>query len=655
MADIGYAAILLTLATSLYAALAYLLGERHGAPELLESARNAVWTSAALATVASGALLYLLERRDFSIRYVYEHTSTFQPALYNLSAFWAGQEGSLLLWLWLLGLFALTVLVSRRPFLQDLKPVALAVVSATQALFALLLLTFSNPFARLAVPQREGFGLNPLLQNIGMVLHPPVVFVGYAGFTLPFALAVAALVKGRFTRQWAREVRPWLLTAWLFLGVGIVIGGWWAYQELGWGGYWGWDPVENSSLVPWLVATAALHASIVQERRGGFLTWNAVLVALSFVLCLFATFVTRSGVIQSVHAFGGSAEAWVFAAFILGSLGLMAWLLVRHQRDLEAPDVVESLASREGGFLFTVLLFVGLGAAVFLGTVYPALVELLRGQEVALGASFYNRVFGPLALLLLLLLGVCPALLWRRTEGRALLARLWPGGAGAVLALAAALTLGAREAVALVGFAAVGFAAGTVLDDLLRAAAVRREGQVPRRVDRRRLGAHLVHLGVLLMAAGIVGSSVYKTEHQVVLLPGEEVSVAGYTLQYVQPLRGTDQAKQRAAVELTLSQGGKALGTLTPERNFYWNVGQVVTEVALRSSWKEDLYVVLAALQEDGMATLQVQVARMVQWIWAGGFMLLAGTLVGLWPGRRAASIPVEAARGRREALAEEG
>lgn len=654
MADIGYAAILLTLATSLYAAVAYLLGERHRAPELLESARNAVWASAALATMASGALLFLLERRDFSIRYVYEHTSTFQPALYNLSAFWAGQEGSLLLWLWLLGLFAFTLLVSRRAFLADLKPTALAVVSATQALFALLLLAFSNPFARLPVPQTEGFGLNPLLQNIGMVLHPPVVFVGYAGFTVPFALVVAALAKGRFHRQWAREVRPWLLTAWLFLGVGIVIGGWWAYQELGWGGYWGWDPVENSSLVPWLVATAALHASIVQERRGGFLIWNAVLIALSFVLCLFATFVTRSGVIQSVHAFGGSAEAWYFAAFILGSLALTAWSLAQHCHDLEAPEVVDSLVSREGGFLFTVLLFVGLGAAVFLGTVYPALVELARGQEVALGASFYNRVFGPLALLLLLLLGVCPALLWRHTEGARLLARLWPGGAAAALVLGTALALGAREAVALVGFAAVGFAAGTVLPDLLQAAAFWREGQAPRRPDRRRVGAHLVHLGVLLMAAGIVGSSAYKTEHQVVLLPGEEVTVSGYTLRYVQPLRGVDQAKQRTAVELALARGGKALGTLTPERNFHWNVGQVVTEVALRSSWKEDLYVVLAALQEDGLATLQVQVAQMVQWIWAGGFVLLAGTLVGLWPSRVAAPTPVEA-QGRREVLAEEG
>ncbi len=654
MADIGHAAILLTLATSLYAAFAYLLGERHRVPELLESARNAVWTSAALATVASGALLYLLERRDFSIRYVYQHTSTFQPALYNLSAFWAGQEGSLLLWLWLLGLFALTVLASRRPFLQDLKPVALAVVSATQALFALLLLAFSNPFARLAVPQTEGFGLNPLLQNIGMVLHPPVVFVGYAGFTVPFALAVAALARGRFQRQWAREARPWLLTAWLFLGVGIVIGGWWAYQELGWGGYWGWDPVENSSLIPWLVATAALHAGIVQERRGGFLAWTAVLVALSFALCLFATFVTRSGVIQSVHAFGGSAEAWVFAFFILGCLALTTWLLVRHRRDLEAPDVVESLVSREGGFLFTVLLFVGLGVAVFLGTIYPALVELVRGQEVALDASFYNRVFGPLALLLLLVLGVCPALLWRRTEGQRLLMRLWPGGAGAGMALSAALALGAREAVALVGFVTVGFAAGTVLWDLLRAAALWREGRASHRLDRRRLGAHLVHLGVLLMAAGIVGSSVYKTEHQVVLLPGEEVTVSGYTFRYVQPLRGVDQAKQRTAVELALSHGGKSLGTLTPERNFHWNVGQVVTEVALRSSWKEDLYVVLAALQEDGLATLQIQVAQMVLWIWAGGFVLLAGALVGLWPEKGREPIPVEA-RGRRGALAEEG
>lgn len=650
MADIGYAAILLTLVTSLYATFAYLLGQRHRVRELLESARNAVWASAVLATVASGTLLYLLERRDFSIRYVYQHTTTFQPALYNLSAFWAGQEGSLLLWLWLLTVFALALLLSRRPFLRELKAVALAVMSATQALFALLLLAFSNPFARMAVPQSEGFGLNPLLQNIGMVIHPPAVFVGYAGFAVPFALAVAALAAGRFDRRWSREVRPWLLVSWLSLGVGIVIGGWWAYQELGWGGYWGWDPVENSSLVPWLVATAALHASVMQERRGGFRIWNAVLIALSFALCLFATFVTRSGVIQSVHSFGGSPEAWYFAAFILSSLALTGWLLVRRRQDLESPEVVSSLVSREGGFLFTVLLFVGLGAAVFLGTVYPALVELARGQEVALDATFYNRVFGPLALLLLVVLGICPALLWRQTEGRQLLVGLWPGAAGAVLALGVALALGAREAVALVGFGATGFAMGTVVADLVRSAGLGR-----RRLGRRRLGAHLVHLGVLVMVAGIVGSSVYKTEHQVVLLPGEEVTVSGYTLQYVRPIRGMDRAKQRTAVELALSRGGQPLGTLVPERNFHWNVEQVVTEVALRSSWKEDLYVILAALQEDDLATLRVQVELMVSWIWVGGFVLLAGTLVGLWPGRAPVPVPVEVRPGRGEAVAEEG
>ncbi|MGQ9583814.1 MAG: heme lyase CcmF/NrfE family subunit [Anaerolineae bacterium] len=647
MADVGYAATLLTCLASLYTAMAYLLGKRFRVSELLVSARNGVWTSAAMATLASGALFYLLARRDFGIRYVYEHVSSFQPLLYNLSAFWAGQEGSLLLWLWLLCLFAAVVLLTRGPAFQELKPHTLAILTGTQAFFAFLLLVLSNPFARFLVPPQEGFGLNPLLQNVGMVVHPPVVFAGYAGFSVPFALAMAALAAGRFDRQAVRAIRPWLLGSWLLLGMGILIGGWWAYQELGWGGYWGWDPVENSSLVPWLVATAALHASMLQERRGSFRVWNAALMALSFVLCLFATFVTRSGVLQSVHAFGRSAMGWYFAAFILATLSLTAWLLYRQRDALGNGGQVDDLLSREGGFFMTVLLFLGVAAAVFLGTVYPALVELVWGQQVALDATFYNRVFGPLALLLVLTLGVCPALFWGRTPPARLLARLRPGLAGGVLAAVAALAFGAQEAAALVGLGAVGFALGTVLSDMARTMAARCAGKGGRwlaglqafsTLDRRRWAAHLVHLGVLIIAAGLVGSSLYKVEHHVVVAPGEEVSISGYTLRYMQPLRAMDQARQRTGVALDVSRSGRPLGILIPERNFYWNVGQVVSEVAIRSSWNEDLYVVLAALQEDDLATLEAQVTPLVSWLWAGGGVLLLGTLASLWPkGKRGA------------------
>jgi len=664
MAEIGYAAVFLAFLVSLYTAVAYLLGKRYQVAELLESARNGVWAAAALTTIASSALLYLLARQDFGIRYVYEHTSSFQPALYNLSAFWAGQEGSLLLWLWLLCLFAVGLLLTRARSLQGLKPHALAVLAASQAFLALLLLIFSSPFVRLPVPQQEGFGLNPLLQNIGMVVHPPVVFVGYAGFAVPFALVVAGLAAGRFDRRWARGARPWLLVSWLFLGIGIVIGAWWAYQELGWGGYWGWDPVENSSLVPWLVATAALHTTIMQERRGSFRIWNAVLLTLSFTLCLFATFITRSGVIQSVHAFARSAIGWYFGAFILASLVLAVGLILGHKEQLKDEMPVGSLLSREGGFLLAVLLFVGIALAVFLGTIFPALMELLRGPQVALDASFYNRVFGPLALLLLLTLGVCPILLWGRTDTRQLAARLWPGLAGGALVVVGALVLGAREAVALAGFGAVGFAAGTVVAELVRTVRARRASRggswwVGLRalwsLDRRRLGAHLVHLAVLIIAAGIVGSSLYKAEHQVVLVPGEEVSVSGYTIRYAQPLRGVDQARQRSAVELEVYRDGQFLGTLVPERNLHWNVNQVVSEVAVRSSWKEDLYIVLAALQDDDLATLQIQVTPLVSWLWAGGFVLLLGTLIALWPaGQRVAGRMEAADTSRRQLLREE-
>ena len=642
MADVGYWALVLALAGSVYAAAAAVLGARRRYPELIVSARNAMLAVGGLVTVAAVVLFYLLLTRDFNIKYVYEHVTSYQSTLYNVSALWAGLEGSQLLWLWLLSVCAVAVAVRQRSWDSALRPYALAVIAATQALFAVLLVFANNPFALMPVPQSEGFGLNPLLQNPFMVIHPPIVFAGYAGATVPFAYAIAALVTGRLDRTWVRGIRRWNLITWLFLGAGIILGGWWAYLELGWGGYWGWDPVENAVAIPWLVATAGLHSAIVQERRGMFKTWTIILLALTFELCLLATFITRSGVIQSVHAFGQSTIGYYYLGFIVASLALTLGLMYRRRGQLQGEHELEAVFSRETGFYLTVLLFSSAALVVLLGTFYSPLSEWLRGVPAALGATFYDKAFGPIALAILLVMGFCTALGWRLGNAE----KLWRAAripaavaAGLVVVLAVA---GVREPIVLVALFLSAFAGTTTLTEFYRGVAARRKstGEPVWRAlgrliatGRRRYGGYLVHLSVVLIAVGVVGSSFYKVEQQVVLERGESVAVEGYELVY----EGSDfqmtQEKQRNVATIAVYRKGRLLDRLTPEINFHWNIQQRVSEVAIRYTLAEDLYVVLAGLEDEGnLAVFQVFVNPLVNWIWLGGALMMLGTIVAAWP-----------------------
>lgn len=659
MADVGYWALVLALAGSVYAAVAAALGARRRCPELVVSARNAILAVAGLVTVAAIALFYLLLTRDFNIKYIFEHVTSYQPTLYNISAFWSGMEGSQLLWLWLLSAFAVAVALRRRDWDSALRPYALAVITATQALFATLLVFATNPFALTPVPQSEGFGLNPLLQNPFMVIHPPIVFVGYAGATVPFAYAIAALVTGRLDRTWVRGIRRWNLIAWLFLGVGIILGGWWAYLELGWGGYWGWDPVENAVAIPWLVATAGLHSAIAQERRGMFKTWTITLLALTFALCLLATFITRSGMIQSVHAFGTSSLGYYYLAFIVASLALTFGLMYWRRRQLQGEHELESAFSRGTAFYLVNLLFGGAALAVLLGTLYPALTELMHGVSAALGTTFFNRVFGPIALAILLVMGLCTALGWRMASAQKLwrAARFPAAAAGGV-----AITLvvaGIRELVVLVALLLTAFAGAATLAEFYRGVAARHKitGESVLRAlkglivtSRRRYGGYLVHLAVVLIAVGIVGSSFYKVEQQVVLERGESVTVKGYELIYESADFQVTQEKQRNAATVAVYRKGRLLCRLTPESNFHWNIQQRVSEVDIHYSLTEDLYLVLAGLEDEGnLAIFQVFINPLVNWIWLGGALMILGTVVAAWPSvaeRRAAEARARA-RGR--------
>jgi cytochrome c-type biogenesis protein CcmF len=631
----------ITLVIAIYGMAASIIGARQRIPELVQSGRNAVIVVAALATIATISLLYLLLTRNFQADYVYQHVSTYMAVPYVISAFYAGQEGSLLLWLWLLALAGAIAVVRKREWNEELLPYVGAVVAGVSAFFALLLVTLSSPFRLLPVNPGEGFGMNPLLENPGMIYHPPTLFIGYAIYTIPFAYAIAALATGRVGSGWVRGIRVWSLLAWLFLGIGILLGAQWAYVELGWGGYWAWDPVENSSLIPWLVGTAFLHSVMIQERRGMLKRWHIALATMTFALCVFATFVTRSGLIESVHAFGRSPLGYYFLAFLAVIIVLTVALSIWRRKELASKREMESFLSREFSLFITVLSMVGIGLAVLLGTLYPTLAEAISGRQLSLGTSFYSRVFTPLGALVILIIAICPVLAWGNSSSkRVLQAMLWPGVLGVAFAVAL-LIAGIRPLHAILGFALCVFVLVSILIEFGRGwlARKRMTGEsypvaFARLVNKnhRRYGGYFVHLGVVILAAGVIGSSVYPTEQQISMRPGESAQVQGYTLKYANFAIEPTEAKQRFAVTLDVQKGSRSLGTLTAEKNFHWNVQQWVTEVAIRPSLVEDLYVILGGLDQSGMAVMVIQTHPMVTWLWVGGILILLGTLWAMWP-----------------------
>jgi cytochrome c-type biogenesis protein CcmF len=641
MADIGYGALLLVFLAAGYALVAFIVGLRRRSPQLLRSAENGLAAAAIWTVVASLILLYLLLSQQYQVVYVYEHVSSFMRLEYVLSAFWAGQQGSLLLWLLLISIADLILIFATRDAAsRPLRPYLLATLALIQVFMALVLIFPSNPFEIQAVTPPEGFGLNPLLENFGMVFHPPTLFIGYALYAAPFAFVIAGLLSGQMNDAWIARTRRWSLIAWVFLSVGILLGAWWAYVELGWGGYWAWDPVENSSLIPWLVGTAALHSAAIQARRGIFRVWTAALNLLTFILCIFATFVTRSGIIQSVHAFERSSIGTYFAIFLIFLLVVGFGLLVARRRLLAGDIPLDSLLSREAGFLLTNLLLVGAALVVFLGTIFPAITELLRGAQTAMDPSFFNRAFLPLAFLTVLLFGICPFLGWGQTRLGRLGRRLAIPAGVAVVVLAVLFIAGVRKALALVGFAGVAFVAANIVYEFIAAtlARARSTGENPLLAlarligrDRRRYGGMIVHLSILLIALGVVGSGVYKTQQQVSLQVGEELQIGGYTLKYVEPVSEQLADKERYVARLEVNRG-RLFRELTPEKNFHNNIQQWVSEVAVWSRPAEDFYVSLGGLAQDGSASLEVLINPLMLWMWVGGGVLVLGVVIAWWP-----------------------
>ena len=635
LAEVGSGALLAALALAAFAALlGFLAGARGLAVQALV-ARRALWASAAAVVLGAAVLEVAFLSHDLVIAYVAEHSDRATPAPLLAAAFYGGQEGSLLYWTLILAVIG--SLSVARIGAGPLPAYATAVLAAILTFFLLVLDFVAPPFALLNFVPADGTGLNPLLRDGGMLIHPPFLLAGFASFGVPFAFALAALLAGRADAAWIAHTRRLALLAWGLQATGLTLGMWWAYHVLGWGGYWGWDPVENVALLPWLVTTAYIHSSQIQQRRGMLKAWNHGLVITAFLLAIFGTFVVRSGIIQSVHSFAISAIGPWFLAFlalaVLASGGLLAFRapLLRSERSLE------SSVSREGAFLLQNLLFAGLAFAVFWGTVLPLVSQLYDGRTAVVGAPFYERVTGPLFLLLLALLAAGPLVPWRRAGTAWLRTLKWPLTAAAA-ALAALLAAGVHDAPPLLAGPVLAAAATTSVLEYARGArfAARLPGSwagAAARLairNRRRYGAYLAHLGIVVAAAGFAGSHFWQQERQVVLRPGQSVTVAGYRLLLVGTTVALVGSQTAHHAVLELPDGTR----LDPGRTVYSDFGgQSSTQVAIRSTPFEDLYVVLGDSTDPAAANLTVFVNPLVGWIWAGAALLVLGTLAGSWPG----------------------
>lgn len=632
----GEYSLVLAVLASVVGVMASAGALRLGTPVWHRAVRWSLYLFAASLALASGQLLWALAQSDFSIGYVASYTERALPMGYKLSAFWAGQEGSLLFWALVLSGMVCIFAASRRQDRSQSQAATLLTLAIISLFFSLLLLYAASPFSPSKSPVSDGHGLNPMLQNIGMIAHPPTLFVGYAGFAIPFALMVGALVTRQVGNEWVFQARRWVLVSWLFLTVGIVLGCQWAYVELGWGGYWAWDPVENASLLPWLTGTALLHGVIVQQQRGMLRISNALLAAASFLLCIFGTYLTRSGIIESVHAFQTSLISTFFFYFLLAGLVLSVALILWRLRDLRQQPPLEAFTSKEGAIFIGNILLVIIMGLTLLGTIFPLLSELATGQTRSVNQSFYNTATLPVALVLIAIMALAPALSYGITRMREVMRCLVPAIAAVLGAVAIGL-LGFASPWALASAFVVTLTLVMLAMDLLGSLRARMQTQPTnpplaawRLIDgnHRRYGGHLAHMGIVLIVSGITGSSLYATKGSFQLKPGESAELGGYTLA-LEAITPIEQANfEGLQAQLVVRGADRSTMVLRPELRHYYKATQNNAEVAFHSTLLADFYVTLNGVERNNTAGLQVVINPLVIWIWIGGIMM---TLGGIW------------------------
>jgi len=640
MVELGRYSLYMLLLFCPAAMIVAIAGARLQRPQWVQSAERATYACFLLLSIAMVGLAVAMLTNRFDIAFVVSNSTREQPWPFKL-AVWGGQEGSLLLWAWMLGLMAALAVYQNRNRNRTLMPWVVVSMMANLLFFAVILCFVSNPFAPLPEGHMmsNGRGMNPLLQHPAMLAHPPLLYMGFVSFAVPFSFALAALVTGELGTSWFRTTRRWTLAAWFFLGIGIMLGGRWAYEVLGWGGYWAWDPVENASLLPWLAGTAYLHSVMIQEKRGMLKIWNLALIGLTYSLCIFGTFLTRSGIVQSVHAFANAEWfGMLFLFYVLAIVATFTILLIWRAPQLRSQSRLDSIASREASFLMNNYLFMALIVVILLGTLWPAITEQMTGARVQAGPPFFQRFAGPISLILLLLTGIGPLIAWRRaTLTNLRKSFLWPAsfacGVGALLLIGglrtfypwAFLTLGA-------------FVVGTIWEEYYRGVRVRmRRGEGVAeaffellRRNQRRYAGYIVHLSVVLMFVGFAGAT-FDLESTRLLRPGEKWDLGNYTVEYrgVQPLDHPHYAG--AMARLALWHDGAPVGILTPEKRFYFQQNTPATLPAVSSTLSEDFYVILTGLEADQSVSLKAFINPLVNWIWIGGFVFIVGNTLLLW------------------------
>ena len=653
MHHLGNFSLMAVFALSIYATIASVAGDRRGRPGLVASAERALLACVVLSTLAVVSLTTLLVRSDFTFEYVANYSNRALPLVYKVAALWAGNDGSLLFWSWLLIVFSGVAVLQNRYRNHQLMPYVVASLGVIIAFFTYMNYWVTNPFEQLALvsqsgtpeiwaPQ-DGRGLNPLLQHPIMAIHPPILYIGYVSFAIPFAFCVAALLTRQLGNEWITSTRRWTLFSWFFLGTGIILGGRWAYVELGWGGYWAWDPVENASLMPWITGTAYLHSVMIQERRGMLKVWNVSLVIITYLLCIFGTFLTRSGIVSSVHAFAESDFAWKFLSFIVVVAAFCFWLVMTRLPDLKSENELDSLVSRESSFLFNNLVLLAACFAVLWGTMFPVISEAVQGEQISVSAPFFNKVNIPLGLLLLFLTGVGPLLAWRRSSLDGLRRNfLWPSVAAIATGIVL-LAFGVRHVYALTCFVLSVFVIGTIVHEFHKGARTRKTHRggsyLSALVDltmmnTRRYGGYIVHFGIVLIFIGIAGSA-FNTDVTANLTPGESMQVGNYTAKLDRLEDGSTPNHSWWSAVLEVSKDGKTVGTFDPQRHFYFASEQPTSEVRRYSTFREDLYMVFSGVTDDEKATVQIYLNPLVRWVWIGGIVMFLGSILTMVPNRR--------------------
>ena len=666
--EFGYGVLVITLILSLYGIFAAVYGVWKKTSSWIESARLAMLLTFPMVTLSALTIIYLLVTNQYQVEYVYSVTSNSMPLYLKITALWGGQAGSLVFWCWLMSGFATAATLRKWDRDREFLPWVIVVCLVTLGFFVSLVVFYENPFGRIwqttageqivalfkpvgaiLITPPDGRGLNPLLRHPGMVIHPPMLYLGFVSFVIPYAFAIAALVTGRVDDRWIRLTRRWTLAAWLFLSLGLVLGGRWAYDVLGWGGYWGWDPVEIAAFMPWLTGTAFLHSVMIQEKRGLFKRWNLVLIILTYALVIFGTFLTRSGVLSSVHAFAQSAIGPLFFAFIGLTFIVSLQLLLRRWTSLKSEGQMTSLLSRESLFLFNNLLFIGILIVCFWGVIFPLISELATGQKVTVGPPFYERATAPLFGGLLLLMGIAPLAAWRHSTTKTLGRAIWKPTIASLVIVILIIAGGVRNWGALLGFWLAALVACVTSYEYARAVWARHKVTQENILlafwnlaarNRRRYGGYIIHLGVVLMSLGIIGIEVFQTETQGTLKQGESLTLSNYTITY-QSLAEFDTPDGRSVARavVNVSRNGNLLGQLYPRRDYYYEAQQPMTIPGVRSTMEDDVYVLLVDWQPisaDG-ATFKIFHNPLVNWLWVGALIFILGTLVAAWPDSEAA------------------